>query len=276
MSPVVITGRGARVPPVRGGGGGFRMIPNTEAGLVTIILVMSRISGIVLVEPFIGNKSIPRSVKALLVLVLSVTLAPLVNVSGQAASLDWMLVLRVGYEVLIGLVIGYMFLVIFLAVMAAGEIIDLEMGFGLSSAIDPGLGVQATVISRFYFFMALVLFLLANGHHLLIKATVGSYEVFPAGSMMLPRVLAPSVLRVFCDVMLMAVQVAGPIIGALVIADVLFGVVARAVPAMNIFVIGFPIKILLGLTAVLVTMPYTVRFLQALFGRLDRLLSAAF
>ena len=93
--------------------------------------------------------------------------------------------------------------------------------------------------------------------------------------MVFPKTLAPGVLNVLSDVMLMAVKVAGPVVGALFIADVVFGVIARAVPQMNVFVIGFPVKIILGLVAVMVTMPLTVRVLQDLFVQLERILSQA-
>ncbi len=251
------------------------MLPLTEAALATFILVMSRITGIFLVEPFFGSKTIPAQVKAALIMVLSLSLFPLVSIATDAAQINMVFILRIAYEVLIGVVIGFLFLAIFLAVQAAGSFIDLEMGFGLSQAMDPTGNVESTALSRLYYMLALVIFLMANGEQLLVKATVVSFTVFPAGSMVFPKTLAPGVLNVLSDVMLMAVKVAGPVVGALFIADVVFGVIARAVPQMNVFVIGFPVKIILGLVAVMVTMPLTVRVLQDLFVQLERILSQA-
>lgn len=248
----------------------------SEETLGAFLLIVGRLSGLFLVAPFLSTRTIPVRVKAACVAALTIFMMPLVEIPADYARLDWMFIVRMSYEVLIGLAIGFVFLTLFLAVSAAGEIIDFQMGFGMSQVIDPVQGVNNTVLSKFYFMLAVVVFLMANGHLVMIKTALGSFSAMPVGSLAVPAGWAPSVLRLLSDVLLLALRIGAPIIGTLFVADIVFGVVARAVPQLNIFVVGFPAKILLGLVAVAVTLPLTLKFFQSLMGNLETLLARVF
>lgn len=252
------------------------MIPVDEASLAAFLLVLARMSGLAIAVPFLGQRNIPVMIRAAAVMVLSVALAPLVAVSAEARLLDLAFVLRLVFEALVGLFLGYLFLAIFMAVTMAGQFIDFELGFGLAQVFDPTFGSQSTILSRFYYLLAMVVFLTCNGHHLVVMALAGSYRVFPAGSLTFPAVVSPAALRALSDVFMLALKVGAPVIGALFVADVVFGIVARAVPQMNVFVIGFPLKILLGLAAVAITLPFTVAFMRDLVTGLEGLLAKVF
>lgn len=252
------------------------MFPADEASLTAFILVLARLAGLALVVPFMGHRSIPVMVRAAVVMVLALALTPLVAVPAEARVLDLAFALRVAFEVLVGLFLGYLFLAVFMAVTMAGQFIDFELGFGLAQVFDPSFGNNSTILSRFYYLLAMVVFLTCRGHHLIVLALAGSYRVFPAGSLTFPSLVSPPALRALSDVFLLALKVGAPVIGALFVADVVFGIVARAVPQMNVFVIGFPLKILLGLLAVAVTLPFTVAFMRDLVAGLENLLARAF
>jgi flagellar biosynthetic protein FliR len=252
------------------------MVPRDAASLAAFLLLLGRLSGLVLVVPFLGQRNIPVMVKAAVVLVLAVVLAPMVEVPPEALKLDVVFILRMAFEVLVGLFIGYIFLAVFMAVTVAGQFIDFELGFGLAQVFDPSFGAASTILSRFYYLLALVVFLSCNGHHLILLSLVGSYKVFPAGSLALHNMTSPVALRVLADVFLLAVKVGAPVIGVLFVADVVFGIVARAVPQMNVFVIGFPVKILLGLLAVAITLPFTVNFMRDMVTALEGVLARIF
>jgi flagellar biosynthetic protein FliR len=252
------------------------MIPLDERSLLIFLLVLARLSGLMLVVPFLGHRNVPVMVKAAVVLVLTVVTAPLAALPAEVKGLDIDFALRVAFEVLVGLLIGYIFLAVFMAVTMAGQFIDFELGFGLAQVFDPSFGYGASILSRFYYLLALVVFLLSDGHHLIVLALAGSYRIFPMGSLSFPVAAPSAVLGVLSDVFLVALKVGAPVIGALFVADVVFGIVARAVPQMNVFVIGFPLKILLGLAAVAITLPFTVGFMGGLVSGLGSLLARAF
>lgn len=261
--------------PVMGKKGGL-MIPGNAFALASFLLLLGRLSGLFLAVPFLGQRNVPVMIKAALVLVSAAAMAPLVTVTSEAAKLDAAFVLRMVFEVLVGVFLGYLFLALFMVFTMAGQLIDFELGFGLAQVFDPSFGASSTLLARFYYLLGTVVFLSCDGHHLIVAALAGSYRVFPAGSLALPPTAYAAALRFLADIFLLTLKVGAPVIGALFVADVVFGIVARAVPQMNVFVIGFPVKILLGLVAVAVTLPFTVVFMRDLVGNLERIIARAF
>ena len=243
-----------------------------QASLAAFLLVLARLSGVFLIIPFFGHRSIPVLVKVSLVLVLALCFSRIIEMPPEACLIDIVFVLRIAFEMLIGLFLGYLFLAVFMALTMAGQIIDFEMGFGLAQVFDPSIGSAHSVLSNFYSFLGLLVFIICGGHRLTMVAVAASYRAFPAGSLTVPSVLSPVVVDSLSDILLTALKVGAPVIGALFVADVVFGIVARAVPQMNVFVIGFPLKSLLGLLAISITLPFTVTFIQDLFIGLERAL----
>ena len=237
--------------------------PLGESALAAFLAVLGRVAGAVLSAPFFRRGQVPALVRAALCLLLTLFLTPLVKAEGFR--LDLAFPVRLAYEVLVGLFIGYLFTLVVSGVTMAGGLVDFEMGFGLAHAFDPNAGAFSSLLARFYTMLAVLVFFLAGGHHLLVVSILASYRVFPAGSLELPSVLSTAAARAAAEVFVVAVRVSAPVVGALFVADVVFGLVARSVPQLNVFVLGIPLKVLLGLLAVSVTMPATVVFLRRLF-----------
>lgn len=248
-------------------------LPASEATVSAFLLVMGRVAGAVLASPFFKRGQVPALVRASLCFLLALFLAPLVG--AEALRLDLVFPLRLTYEVLVGVFLGYLFTLVVSGVGMAGGILDFEMGFGLAHSFDPGSGSYASLLSRFYTLLAVLVFYLAGGHRLLVVSVLASYRVFPAGSLALPEIVSTASAKVAAEVFVVAVKVAAPVMGALFVADVVFGLVARSVPQLNVFVLGIPLKVLLGLLAVAVTMPATVVFLRHIFEGFEGWLAGA-
>lgn len=248
-------------------------LPLTETTLAAFLAVLGRVAGAVLAAPFFRRGQVPVLIRAALCLVLTLFLVPLVGAEGFR--LDLAFPVRLAYEVLVGLFIGYLFTLVVSGVTMAGGLMDFEMGFGLAHAFDPTMGAFSSLLARFYTMLAVLVFFLAGGHHLLVVSVLASYRVFPAGSLQLPSVLSTAAARAAAEVFVVAVKVAAPVVGALFVADVVFGLVARSVPQLNVFVLGIPLKVLLGLLAVAVTMPASVLFLRRLFEGFEGWLAGA-
>lgn len=236
---------------------------DNEATIYAFLLVMGRVAGAVTTSPFFRRGQVPVLVRVSLCFLLALFLVPLLGMS--ALRLDIVFPLRLVYEVLVGVFLGYLFTLVVSGVSMAGGILDFEMGFGLAHHFDPNSGSYASLLSRFYNLLAILVFYLAGGHRLLMISLLASYRVFPAGSLVLPEVISTTTAKAAAEVFVLAVKVAAPVMGALFVADVVFGLVARSVPQLNVFVLGIPLKVLLGLLAVAVTMPATVVLLRNLF-----------
>lgn len=179
-------------------------------------------------------------------------------------------------EMLIGAAIGFLTQIAFAIFQVAGQFIDMQTGFGIVNVIDPQSGLQYPVIGTFKYIIAIIFFLTINGHHYLLAALNQSYRYLPLGKAHISGPLVNWILNLAGGMFSTAFKIALPILGALFIADLALGVIARTVPQMNVFLVGMPLKIGLGLALVLVMMPLLVwafgRVFAGLFEDLNTIL----
>jgi len=158
-------------------------------------------------------------------------------------------------QIVIGLTMGFVLQLVFSAVIFAGQGIAYSMGLGFASMVDPITGVSVPVISQFYLVLSTLLFLTLGGHLVLIEMLIDSFQTLPVGIVGLERSDFWSIIawssRLFSAGLLMAV----PSITSLLMVNIAFGVVTKAAPQLNIFAVGFPITLLLGLLLMWVTLP---------------------
>jgi flagellar biosynthetic protein FliR len=168
-------------------------------------------------------------------------------------------------EFSVGFILGFIVLLVFVSVQLAGQFIDMRMGFALANVMDPQNGNQTAVIGQFKNVLAILFFLSINGHHYLLRSLSKSFEIAPLTSLQLSNPLFAKLLRMIGDLFPVAFKIALPLIAVLFITDIAFGLVARTVPQLNIFVVGLPTKILVGLLILFFTMPIYVSTMKALF-----------
>jgi len=222
-----------------------------------------------MVAPIFGNARVPRIVKSVVALGVSWVIFPTLPVLETPADrlIDFLtLVVR---EVLTGVMIGIVAHILFAGVQMAGTLIGIQMGFAIVRVMDPSSENQRSVVAEMYYLFALLMFLLLDGHHLLIKALVVSYRAVAMGSLVFVPGSVTSFVGFVAAVFVIGLEVAAPVLAVLFLADAAMGIVARTVPQMNVFIIGFPIKIALGLMFLSSTMPLVFRALTILFSRLD-------
>jgi len=166
--------------------------------------------------------------------------------------LAFMLVIQ---QVLIGMTIGFAVRIVFAAVEFAGELMGLQMGLNFASFFDPMQGGQATATSRFFGTLVAWLFICINGHLLVIAAVVQSFQAFPVAPepFAFLRALQPQVWG--AELFRLGVWIALPMVAMLLFVNLLLGVISRVASQMNIFAIGFPITLSVGLTGMLLTLP---------------------
>jgi flagellar biosynthesis protein FliR len=161
-------------------------------------------------------------------------------------------------ELAVGLCLGFFTAIIFYAVHFAGSMIDLQSGFAMATMFDPQTGVQEPLTGRFYYLIAITFFLSINGHHLLIRGVLASFDWMPVSALM-PAGSSESLLLLALDIMKnmfwISLLIAAPIAGTLFLVDLALGILSKSVPQMNLFVVGIPVKMIVHFMVLYVALP---------------------
>lgn len=223
--------------------------------LIAVLLAAVRASAWLMICPPFNSRLIPGQVKALLSVALALPMAP--HLKGDLPSLQTSaLIVSSAEQVVVGAALGFITALLFAALQAAGDLIDVFGGFTLAFAFDPLSQTQSSVFGRFYNLMAVTLLFASDGHQLVLRGFLQSYKTLPLDKTLSLETLSRVLTEGIDDLFLSAVQIAGPLIAVLFLTDVAFGLLNRVAPALNAFSLGFPAKIFLTLslagTAILV------------------------
>ena len=225
-----------------------------NAWLAAFAWPLARILALIASAPVIGNPSLPASVKIGLGLLLTVLVAPLLPAppSLDPASATGLLILA--QQVLIGLAMGFAMQVVFSAAEMAGELIGLQMGLGFATLYDASVPGFIPIIGQYLGIVVGLAFLAIDGHLLLLSALVESFQVLP-----LAPLSAPSGLRAVVEwggsIFSYSLALSLPLLAALLITNLGLGVLTRAAPQLNIFAVGFPLTILMGMLVLALALP---------------------
>ncbi|MDE0562088.1 MULTISPECIES: flagellar biosynthetic protein FliR [unclassified Exiguobacterium] len=169
-------------------------------------------------------------------------------------------VLQVVYEVMIGLLLGLLINILFFAPQIAGGVIDLQLGLAMASAYDPMFGGQSPLIGRFYYIFTLFILLTSNLHLLLIDGIYYSFQIYPPGQPMINFSEASLMMavKVVTMTMMVALQLALPMMASLLLVDLALGFLAKSAPQFNIFAIGFSFKLIAGFAVMVLLMGLTL------------------
>jgi flagellar biosynthetic protein FliR len=233
------------------------MIPGLSAiEISTLMLLFARVGGIFTTAPVLGSSRVPIPVKAGLAFLLAAVLLPVTTTSPAAAPESLLpfagVIIK---ELTVGLTIGFVANMLVSTLQMAGELADLQAGFGFASLVDPTFGGRSSIMSHFQGLLAWVIFLGINGHHMLMSAVAASVRAVPLGLAGLGPSGAHSVVELSAHLFPIVLQVAAPVTGAVLLADIALGMIARTMPQMNILVLGFPMKMALALVTIVLALP---------------------
>lgn len=216
------------------------------AAVETTLLAAVRMIAFLVVAPPFAQRGIPGSVRVALGTGLALAVAPRLDpvASGSTAGFFGNLVL----QALVGAATGFLVYLVFAAVQAAGSLVDLFGGFQVATAFDPMSMTQAAQFARLYQLLAVVLLFVSDGYQLVVAGLVRTFDALPLGVVLDTAAYGRSVTEGLTDMFVAALQIAGPLLVVLFLADVGLGLLTRVSPALNAFALGFPLKILLTLT----------------------------
>jgi len=229
----------------------------------SLLFIFSRVAAIILFAPILGSAQVPARLKVGLALVFSVMIFPMVPMESLPAPRGLFdLSIHIATDAVIGLAIAFAVRLIFTAVQLAGTIVDFQMGFGVVNVIDPQTQAQVSITAQFQNILAVLIFLASDAHHFIIGAIVQSFDLIDPAQVDFSNVTPELILRYFSSMFIIAVKIAAPIMAILFFLSVGLGLVARTVPQMNVFIVGFPLQIGVGLIMVALALPFFSLVLQ--------------
>lgn len=219
------------------------------------LLILVRVTSFFVMMPLFSYRTIPTMHKLgfgffLSWLMFYAITPPVMEINGTF----FLLVIK---EALVGLLIGFTAYLILSAIQIAGGLIDFQMGFAIANVIDPQTGAQSPLMGQYLYTFGLLLLMSFNGHHLLIDGIYNSYHFIPIDQPWLPlgsTNVLKYMVQSFSAMFLVAFQMSLPVVGSLFLVDVALGIVARTVPQLNIFVVGMPVKIVVGFIIIIAVM----------------------
>jgi flagellar biosynthetic protein FliR len=243
----------------------------SEQQVAGFFLVLARISPLFLLAPLFSSKMVPGRARAVIAVALTVGILPVVGRGPIDLSILGFggLILK---ELLVGLAFAYALGAMFAAMQAAGALLDTLIGFSFGAMVDPVTGTQSTVLSQMYALFGVAIFITLGGDGWVVKGLARTYEAVPLSEAPAIGSMVQGAQVAFSGIFVSAFMIGAPVLIALIIVDAAFGVVSRVVPQMNIFAVGFPAKMIVGLILIGASLPFVDDFLG---GRLQETLSLA-
>ena len=236
---------------------------------ILIFLIFFRVAGIMFTAPVFGSLSVPVMVKAGLSLLITVIVVPHVrsDMVFQPEILSLSLILI--RELMIGFLIGFFARLIFSAVQLGGQLVGMQMGLGIVSVMDPQTQQQVSIIAQFMYLVAILLFLTFDGHLWFIKGVFTSFDAIEIGAFYVSEGVMKLTIKMIGDMFILGLKIAAPIISLILCFDTLLGIFARTVPQMNVLILGFPLKIAVGLLGIGTVLPFFSFIMQKYFLKLN-------
>lgn len=216
------------------------------AWVASYLFPLFRIAALLMSMPIIGTRVVPVRVRLYLSLAICLVLVPTLPAAPQVDALSLQTLILIAQEILIGVMLGFTLQLFFHAFVIAGQIVSMQMGLGFASMVDPTNGISVPVIGQFFTMLVTLLFLAMNGHLVVFEVLAESFVTLPVGGGFLTNQyweISTKLGWVFGAALILVL----PAITALLVVNLAFGVMTRAAPQLNIFSIGFPLTLLLGL-----------------------------
>jgi flagellar biosynthetic protein FliR len=242
--------------------------------IIQLMLVVARVGGMFATAPVLSHQGTPLRVRAGIVVAIAIAFTALVP-PGTAAGITtaWGLAGAMVVEAATGVLLGLIPQFIVSGVMLGGEVAGLHMGLGMSRLLDPMTRINVTPIALWFQFLGILMFLALDVHHLLIRALARSFTVAPPGQLTLGAAEIGGMLSMVGGVFEIGLRIAAPVLAGLLIIETGMGLLARAIPELNVFLLGFAIKIGVGFMLLSASLPFVGQFLELRYRGLESVLA---
>lgn len=239
--------------------------------ILLFLLFFARILTAMTIFPILGSQSVPIQIKIGFSIVFSILLFSLLNNEYKLG--EWsafMFIFNIAKEVIVGLLIGFIPALLFAGIELAGHLVAIQIGLGIVNVYDPQTQTQISIIGQFQVFVASMIFLAINGHHLFIEGLYLSYRAIPINMLKLDSRLFEFNMGMASNLFVAAIKIGAPLIVSLLLASVALGLVARAVPQMNVFFVGMPVKIGVGFMILAASLPIFAYVFSNMVGKFEQ------
>jgi len=216
--------------------------------ILVFLVVLARVGGLVTFAPFWAHRSISFNIRVAMAGILTLSLTPFLATTMETPPSDvFHLTLILLGEMMIGIVLGFVGRLIFLGFEMGAHFLGAQMGFSLAGVIDPNTNAQTTTFGIIAQMLSVIVLLSINGHHWFLTAAVRSFSTTPPGSFSISEQLLDVLIRLSADAFVVGISLAAPAIIVLLVVEFGLEFFARTAPQFQVFILGFPIKIGLGL-----------------------------
>jgi len=232
-----------------------------EQQVAGFFLVLARVSPLFVLAPLFSSQLMPARVRGIVAVALTIGLVPVVARERIPVE-TFQLAGLIGKELLVGLAFAFALGALFAALSVAGTFLDTSIGFSFGSIVDPITGSSAAVLSQLYALIGVLIFIAIGGDAWVMQGLARTYDLVPLDQFPSLGSMTAGALKAFVGIFVAAIQVAGPVMLALILTDAAFGLVSRVVPQLNVFAVGFAAKIVVGLLILGVTLPFLAGWLS--------------
>jgi flagellar biosynthetic protein FliR len=232
-----------------------------EQHILSFFLVLARIGPLFVVAPLFSSKMIPVRARGVAAVALAVGFSPIALKGGNLPTDALSLAGLIGKEALVGFAFAFTISVLFAAITVAGSFLDTLVGFSYGATVDPVNGNQNSVLAQLYSLIGLMVFIAIGGDSWMIQGLAKTYDLVGIDEMPAIGRLVGGAQHTFATIFISAVELAAPVMIALVITDAGFGVVSRVMPQLNVFAVGFPAKVLVGFLIIAASLPFVATWI---------------
>lgn len=236
-----------------------------DALLAGFLWPFGRILALILAAPVVGNPSVPLRVRVGLAMMITFVVAPVLDPLPAIAPASEAGLLVLAQQIVIGLALGFAMRIMFVAVEMAGELAGLQMGLGYATFFDPQSASHVPVVGRFLGLVATLFFLALDGHLHMFYLLAQSFSTLPVSAAALDGSIFVTLANQGGEIFRAGVLLALPLLASLLIANLALGVLTRAAPQLNLFAVGFPLTLSLGLVMLGLALPFFAPILERLF-----------
>ena len=248
-----------------------------QGQVAAFLLVLTRSSGIFFISPFFGSMNVPYRIRAVVAFMFALILFPVVlkEYTVQAPATILMFAFTVAKELFVGWLIGLIAYITLAAINTAGKIMDMQIGFAVVQMMDPTTMQQTGLVGTFLYNLTIIYFVITNGHHVIISALAESFRIIPLDSMVWNTSLPELITDLTAGIWMNGMKIAMPVTFAILMTNVGLGILARTMPQMNIFVVGIPMQLMIGMTMISMILPFYLLFLDVIFNEMYANISIA-
>jgi flagellar biosynthetic protein FliR len=231
-------------------------------------LVLTRVLAILIQVPMFGSSLIPNQMKLAVGIALTFIVVPWSPVYEETTAMPFISFLfAILQELIVGLLAGFVGTLTFGAFQLAGKMMDLSSGFGAGQIFNPAMGDTGSAMDQMFSLTALLFFMITNGHHTFLLALQKTFVYLPVNAA-LPDLSAARLLQMTAGFILIGVQLSLPVVGALLLTDITLGMLAKVAPQVNVFFLGLPIKVWVGVMGLMLVLSNVVPIMGDMFKQL--------